>query len=101
MSGFIIHDGAYITCPHTSGIATPNQTDTHVKVSGQPIMTVVRTYKIGGCPQNTPCSSAIWTEGAEHVTASGLAVAISTGKSLCVPPGELKPQIFQQRVKAS
>jgi len=101
MSGFIIHDGAYITCPHTSGIATPNETDTHVTVSGQPIMTVVRTYKIGGCPQNTPCSSAMWTEGAEHVTASGRPVAISTGKSLCVPPGELKPQIFQQRVKAS
>jgi hypothetical protein len=101
MTGFIIHEGAYITCPHTSGIATPNQTDTHVTVSGQPIMTVVRTYKIGGCPQNAPCSSAMWTEGAKHVKASGLAVAINTGKSLCVPLGELKPQFFQQRVKAS
>jgi hypothetical protein len=101
MSGFIIHDGAYITCPHTSGVATPNQTDPHVTVSGQPIMTVVRTYKIGGCPQNTPCSAAMWIEGAERVTASNVPVAISTGKSLCVPPGELKPQIFQQRVKAS
>jgi hypothetical protein len=101
MSGFIIHDGAYITCPHTSGVATPNQTDAHVTVSGQAIMTVVRTYKIGGCPQNTPCSAAMWTEGAEHVTASGLPVAINMGKSLCVPPGELKPQVFQQRVKAS
>ena len=101
MAGYIIHDGAYITCPHTSGVATPNQTDPHVKVSGQPVMTIVRTYKIAGCPQNTPCSAAVWTKGAEHVTASGLQVAISTGDSQCVPPGAHKPQVFQQRVKAS
>jgi hypothetical protein len=101
MSGFVIHDAAYITCPHTVGTATPNQTDPHVKVFGQPIMTVVRTYQIKGCTQNTPCSSAVWIEGAGHVRASGLPVAISTGKSLCVPPGDLKPQFFQQRVKAS
>jgi hypothetical protein len=100
MSGFILHQGAIITCPHTTGQATPDQTDVHVTLSGQALMTVARTYSIGGCPQNTPCTKAAWIKGATRVTASGLPVAIDNGQSLCVPPGELKPVSFQNKVTA-
>lgn len=98
--GFILDRTSFITCPHVSGIATPDQTDVRVTVGGQPLMTVARMYTIGGCPRNTPCSKAIWTKGAEHVTASGLPVAIHDGDSMCVPPGSLKPVVFQLRVQA-
>jgi hypothetical protein len=100
MAGFIIHKDALITCPHTSGIAQADQPDTRVKVSGFPIMTILRNYTITLCPQNTPCTKATWTKGALRVTASGFAVAINNGVSICVPPGALKPEQFQQRVKA-
>jgi hypothetical protein len=101
MSGFIIHEGAQVTCPHTTGQAFPDQTDLRVSVSGQAVMTVARSYTIAGCPQNTPCSKAAWIEGAQRVTASGLPVAIHNGQSLCVPSGKLNPVLFQQRVSAS
>jgi hypothetical protein len=100
MSGFILHQGATITCPHTSGQARPDQTDVHVSLSGQALMTVARTYSIELCPQNTPCTKATWIKGATRVTASGLPVAIHNGQSMCVPPGELKPVFFQQKVSA-
>lgn len=100
MAGFILDQSSYITCPHTSGIATPDQTDTRVTLSGQPLMTVARPYTIGGCPQNTPCSKAAWIKGSEKVTASGFPVALDNGTSLVVPGGSLKPMMFQRRVQA-
>ena len=100
MSGFIIHDGALLTCPHTTGQASPDQVDTRVSVSGQAIMTLTRTYTITGCLQNTPCSKASWVTGSKRVTASGSPVAIHNGQSLCIPSGSLKPQRFQQRASA-
>lgn len=98
--GFILDQTSFITCPHTTGIATPDQADTRVTVGGKPLMTVARTYTIAGCPQNTPCSKAVWIKGAARVTASGLPVAIHDGESMCVPPGSLKPMVFQMRVEA-
>jgi hypothetical protein len=100
MSGFIIHEGALVTCPHTTGQASPDQVDTRVSVSGQAIMTLTRTYTITGCPQSTPCSKASWISGAHRVTASGFPVAIHNGQSVCIPLGSLKPQLFQQRAAA-
>jgi len=100
MSGFIIHDGALLTCPHTTGQASPDQVDTRVSVSGQAIMTLMRTYTIKGCPQTPPCSKAAWIKGAQRVTAGGFPVAVHNGQSLCVPSGSLKAQLFQQRASA-
>lgn len=100
MAGFVLDQTSLVTCPHTSGMATPDQTDTRVTLSGKPLMTVGRTYTIGGCPQNTPCSKAVWIKGSDTVTASGLPIALDNGTSLVVPVGSLKPMMFQQRVQA-
>lgn len=99
--GFVLDQTSYLTCPHSTGIATPDQVDSRVTLSGMPLMTVARPYTIGGCPQNTPCSKAVWMKGSAHVTASGLPVAIHDGTSLVVPGGSLKAMVYQRRVEAS
>src|SRR5678816_1014331 len=104
--GFILHDGAIVACQHPPGLAQPDQTDTRVTVSGQKVMTVSRMYTVTGCnlegTNSPPCKKASWLQGAKRVTASGLAVAIDSGESLCTPSlGKLDPKVFQQRVTAS
>ena len=105
MAGHILHQGARVLCKH-AGIAEPDQIDSRVTVSGQAVMTVLRTYTVTACSLNgsssPPCTKATWIKGAERVSASGLPVAIDTGQSLCVPSGNvLDPKQFQQRVTAS
>jgi hypothetical protein len=102
MAAFILHKDAYVTCPHVSGIAQAIAPDARVSVSGMPIMTVLRTYSIAGCPRNTPCTAATLTSGAQRVFASGVAVATDASSSLCAPTGgSLAPRIVQRRVTAS
>src|SRR5262245_47765999 len=106
MSGFILHENALVLCQHPPGNARPDQTDTRVKVSGQAVMTVARSYTVTGCALNgttsPPCTTAAWLKGAEHVFVSGFPVAIDSGQSLCAPSGaKLDPKLFQQRVKAT
>ena len=103
--GYILHDGALVACQHPPGLAQPDQTDPRVTVSGQAVVTVSRTYTVTGCNLETtnspPCKKASWLQGAQRVTASGLAVAIDSGVSLCTPSlGTLDPKVFQQRVTA-
>jgi hypothetical protein len=105
MAGYILHQGAQVQCPHF-GSAQPIQTNTRVSVSGQAIMTVTLMYNVGGCGLNgtssPPCTTAMWTQGAARVSADGLAVAVTTGQSLCSPSGaSLNPLVFQQRVTAT
>ena len=106
MAGNILHDGALVLCKHPPGSANPDQTDTRVSVSGQQVMTVGRTYTVSGCALNgtnsPPCTTASWLTGAQRVFASGLAVAIDSGQSMCLPSGApLDPKLFQKRVTAS
>jgi hypothetical protein len=104
--GYILHENAIVACKHPPGLALPDQTDTRVKVSGLAVMTVVRTYTVSNCALNgtpsAPCTKASWLLGALRVTASGVAVAIDSGQSLCTPSGDvLDPKVFQKRVTAS
>jgi hypothetical protein len=106
VAGYVLHEGAVVACKHPPGLATPDQTDTHVSVSGQKVMTVLRTYTVANCLRNgtnsPPCATAQWLKGAERVFASGFALAIDSGQSVCLTSGEpLDPKVFQQRVKAS
>jgi hypothetical protein len=104
--GFVLHEGAVVACRHPPGLATPDSTDTRVTVSGQKVMTVLRLYTVAGCNLNStnspPCTKASWLQGAQRVTAGGLAVAIDSGTSQCTPSlATLDPQVFQRRVTAS
>jgi hypothetical protein len=106
LAGNILHEGALVLCQHPPGTAQPDQTDTRVTVSGRPVITVTHSYTVTGCAlegtNSPPCKTAVWTQGAERVRASGVPVAIHTGQSLCAPSGgRLDPTLFQTRVTAS
>jgi hypothetical protein len=103
MAGFIIDTSANTQCTHNLSPATALTPDTRVTVNGSPIMTKLRKYAIFGCTASSQkCVGAEWTLGAQRVTASGLAVAISTGVSSCDPSHlPMKVLSFQQRVTAS
>jgi hypothetical protein len=103
MAGFIIDTSARTNCAHNLAPATAVSPDSRVTIAGAPIMTVQRQYLTPLCTEtNSKCTSAEWTLAAQRVTASGLAVAISTGLSSCAP--SKLPMVvlsFQQRVTAS
>jgi len=106
MAGNIMHKDALVACDHAPGIAKADSPDQRVKVSGQPVMTVLRSYTITGCAltgtTSTACVSGMWLKGAQHVLVGGLPVAIDNGTSICLASGgKLNPKIVQQRVQAS
>lgn len=106
MAGFIMHKDALVACDHAPGIANADSPDLRVKVSGMPVMTVLRSYTVIGCGRtgsNSPaCASGMWMQGAQHVLVGGLPVAIDNGQSVCIASfGKLNPRIVQQRVQAS
>lgn len=103
MAGYIIDTSAKTQCTHNLSPATPLVPDTRVTINGSPIMTKDRQYVITACTDSyAKCKSAEWKLAAQRVTASGLAVAISTGISAC-DPSNLPMQVFsfQTRVSAS
>src|SRR5690349_16069421 len=107
MPGFLLHEGAEVTCLH-EGDAQPVLPDTRVKVSGQPIVTQVCTYTVGGCsmPPPTagtgPCTVCTWITAAIRVTASGIPVVLQDSQAVCVLPGTgLLIMAIQTRVKGT
>jgi hypothetical protein len=103
--GFIMHKDALVACDHAPGIATADSPDLRVKVSGMPVMTVLRSYTVTGCALNgtssPPCASGMWIQGAQHVLVGGFPVAVDDGKSVCLTSfGKLNPRVVQQRVQA-
>ena len=106
MSGYIMHQGAFVLCEHPPGTATPTVVDARVSVSSQPVVTVFKPYTVSGCNLSTSsgpfCASGMWTQGAQRVFASGSPVAIDSGSSKCISTGtSLDPKLFQKRVTAS
>lgn len=100
MSGFVITKSSSLNCPHQTG-ATPNVTDIHVKIGGQPIVLQLQPYSFPTCTGGqSKCTAGSWTRGAARVKASGIPVAISTGVSLIAPAGAFAVVLTQQHVKA-
>jgi hypothetical protein len=101
MSGFIITKTAALKCPHAADV-TPDVTDLHVKIGGQPIVLQLQPYTITTCTAGqSKCTKGTWTMGAGRVKASGTPVAISTGTSQVLPAGVFTVVLTQQRVKAT
>jgi hypothetical protein len=85
----VIDVGATVQCSHAgSATVVPS---TRVTLSGQAVVTVLDIYSIAGCSlsgtSTPPCATGQWTSGARRVFTMGIAVAISSGTSTCVPTG--------------
>jgi hypothetical protein len=106
MAGFLLHQGATVTCAH-GGQAEPTATAGRVLVGGEPVVVQSDIYVISGCPfvppaGNGPCVTAEWISGATRVFAQGIPVVLSDSQAVCVPTGA--PLVIiesQQRVSAT
>jgi hypothetical protein len=90
MPGFIVHQGASVTCSH-AGTAQPGMPSPRVTVSGQPIVTLPGAYTIAGCAltgtSSPPCATATFTIAATRLTSMGQPVLLQDSQSTCVPTG--------------
>ena len=91
MPGFLLHQGAVVTCLH-GGQAQPTAPNPRVTVSGQPVTTVSPPYVVAGCPfvppaGNGPCVTAQWIVGATRVMAGGQPVLLQDSQAICTPTG--------------
>ena len=103
MPGYLVHQGATVTCKHLPGQATPVTVITRVKVSGQAIVTQAGQYAITGCALTgtaPPCATATWITAALRVTSGGSPVILDDSQSTCIAPGTpLSIVMTQKRVK--
>jgi len=91
MPGFILHQGATVTCAH-GGQAQPTSPNPKVTVSGMAIVMQPSHHTVAGCPFNvsgspSPCVTANWTTAATKVTSNGMPVLLLDSQSTCVPNG--------------
>ena len=104
MPGFLLHQGATVTCAHPPGLAQPTAPVPRVKVLGQPIVVQTTQYVVSGCAltgtPNPPCATAQRMTGAMRVRALGAPVLLQDSQSTCVPTGTpLTVAVVQARVK--
>jgi hypothetical protein len=92
MPGFLVHEGALVTCAH-AGQAQPTAPVPSVTVSGQPIVTLACPYVVAGCTLpppsagNGPDLTATFLTAALNVTSFGQPVLLADSTSVCVSSG--------------
>lgn len=93
MPGFLLHQGAPVTCSH-GGQGQPTAPSLRVLVAGQPIVTAQAPYAISLCgfapPNgNGPCVTAQWLppSAAIRVQSDGAPVLLQTSQATCLPTG--------------
>ncbi len=92
MPGFLLHQGANVTCTH-QGKATPMSVVPNVRVSGQSIVVSTPPWGIVGCTlptpptANGPCATAKFLTWALRVTSYGMPVLLQDSQALCAPSG--------------
>ncbi|MDH3657593.1 MAG: DUF4280 domain-containing protein [Nitrosopumilus sp.] len=109
MSSEIVQVGATITCPHMGNV-TAITSNTRVKVSGQPVVTMSDTFTVAGCtflatsPSPQPCILVRWLVPATRVRINGQQVILKTSTGICqsaaqAPQGPPNILVTQPRVK--
>jgi hypothetical protein len=92
MPGFVLHQGATVTCLH-GGQAMPTKPDLRVSVSGMKVTVQPVPYTVAGCTLppptagNGPCVTAQWMTGALRVKASGQPLLVRSSQAVCAPTG--------------
>jgi hypothetical protein len=92
MPGFLLHQGAVVTCAH-AGHAMPTASIPNVLVVAQPITVMPIPWQVAGCSlppppaANGPCVTAMFLTSALRITSYGNPVLLLDSKSLCAPSG--------------
>jgi hypothetical protein len=105
MPGFLIQQGATVTCVH-GGQAMGTVPSPSVTLEGMPASAVPDPWVVAGCagvPSSVPpCVTAQWTVGTLRVTSYGQPLVIQGGVAVCTPAGTpLLPAVTQVRVVAT
>jgi hypothetical protein len=105
MPGFLIQQGAAVTCVH-GGQAIATAPNPAVTVDGAPTALITDPWAVMGCPgvppPVPPCAIAQWVVGTVRVTSYGQPLVIDTGEAVCTPAGTpLLPVVTQPRVTAT
>jgi hypothetical protein len=83
MAGFLVHEGAMVTCTH-AGLATPTALSPAV-----PVVVQTAPYAIAGCALTgtpvPPCVTGTFIVASTTVTSFGQPVIVSLGASTCQP----------------
>lgn len=106
MSGFLLHVGATIVCPHM-GQVQPITSNSKVLVNGQPVVTASDTFTIVGCPNfdalvYDPCILVIWIVPASRVFVNHQPVILQDSTGICqsalqIPKGP--PNVIQEQMR--
>jgi hypothetical protein len=92
MPGFLLHEGAIVTCAH-GGQAQPTVSIPSVTLSGQPIVTVSAPYVVAGCAfppppaANGPDTTAMFVTSSLNITVFGQPVVLDDSLSICALSG--------------
>lgn len=114
MSGFLLHTGASVMCPHAGNVSA-TATNTRVKVGGQTVVVQSDTFTVAGCPfqvpigtgtKPQPCVRVQWVTAATRVKVGGQPVLLQTSSGLCqsaeqIPQGSPNVVTTQTRVRGT
>ncbi len=93
MTGFLVHVGASIICPH-GGQILPSTSNTRVLVSGQPVVTLSDTYPIVACSLTAaaatggppPCVTTQWSKPSLRITINEQPAILADSIGVCQNP---------------
>lgn len=105
MPGYLLHQGASVTCMHGAP-ATPTVASPRVRAGGMPVVTASAPWTVAGCPfvptgGNGPCATAQFITFSARVLVGSEPVLLQDSQALCVPTGTgVLVMSTQLRVKA-
>jgi len=93
MTGFLIHVGASIMCPH-GGQILPSTSNTRVFVSDQPVVTLSDMYPIVACSlaitgTTPPCIITQWSKPSSRITINEQPAILSDSIGVCQNPAQV------------
>ena len=105
MAGFLLHQGAVVTCAH-GGQATPTAPNPRVLLMGMQAATIAPPWVVAGCPgipaaSIPPCVTGQWIMATLRVTSMGQPLVVQSGAAITAPGAvPLLPTTMQTRVQA-
>lgn len=108
MSGFFLHNGALVACPHGGSVSVITGNN-RVFVNKQPVATITDSFVVSGCHYTdsvapSQCLTIKWLFPAKRVFVNGKNVILSNSVGVCqntdqVPQGPPNVLNTQLRVK--
>jgi hypothetical protein len=102
MTGYLMHVGATVNCPH-GGHASYLPTQTRVQVTGHAAADLAGLWTVAGCPLPQPCVTIRWLSPSGRIKITGSPAELSNPTGTCfnaeqIPQGPAVISVVQHRV---